>query len=275
MGLFKPGWMNKDVDKALHAVEKLTDQAELAKAAKNASIWSVRKKAIEKLTDQAVLIDIANNDKDGLVRKAAVKKITDGKALATIAKNDEHWEAREEAVKRINNQAILLDLASNGTHNDTRYIAAARLNDKQIAQKMYAEIAKNEGVYYYRQMAVERLIDQAPLLDLAKNDKEIRKEAIKCLNPESLKSLMLFCCDVDTSDLEKERDNTILQLHIAEALSNKLPEGFSKLFVDIDEYKKVSEKFKYKEEKRVGTTGCYARITLTDKFGFDFPPFEG
>ena len=275
MGLFQPGWMNNDSVKAIRAVGKLTDQGELADAAKNAPDWRVRIEALEKLNDQAVLIDISKNDKIEQVRKAAVNKITDEKALADIADNDAGFFVCMEALKRINSQIILLDLASNGKHISVRFEAAAKLIDEKSAQKAYLEIAKKwDNNFQYRQKAIERLSDQAVLLDLAKSKNDIRKEAIKNLSPASLKSLMLFCCDVDTSDPEKERASIALQKDITEALSHKLPTGFSKVFTDFDEYKKVSEKFKYREGERV-SLGCSIGSTMSKKYGFDFPPFEG
>ena len=299
MGLFTPGWMNNDSVKALDAVGKLTNQSELTKAAKNAPDWRVRIKALGKLTDQVVLIDIAKKDKDRDVQKAAVRRITDERVLADIAKNEENWEVCKEAVKglttesilidvarnayssyakraaveKLTDQVALLDFANNNSDNNVRFAAATKLKDEQSAQKVYAEIARNKKDLYIRKEAVEKLIDQALLLDLAKSDRDIREEAIKKLGPESLKSLMLFCCDADTSDPEKERANTALQKDITEALSNKLPTGFSKVFTNFDEYKKVSEKFKYREERV--SLGCSIGSTMSKKYGFDFPPFEG
>jgi len=385
MGLFKPGWMNNDVDKALHAVEKLTNQSGLAKAAKNAPDRRVRMKAVEKLTDQAVLINIVNNDKDSEVRITALKKITDEKALAGIAINNEfrnvcveavsklttesilaevakkdrlgfvskravekvltqaslvdvaknanYIGTKKEAVQKLTDQAKLLDLANNESDsairltaaeklnnetsaqrvfseiaknqnnpssirreaaekltdqglllelanteidNSVRLAAANKLENETIAQKVYSEIAKNERDYHIRQKAVEKLTDQALLLDLVKNDHNTRKESIRNLSPESLKNIMLFCCDADTSDLLKKIGNDVMKKEIAEALSNELPKGFSELFTDIDEYKKISEVFKYREEKKEKTSvTCGTTERWTEKYGFNFPPFEG
>ena len=219
MGLFKPGWMNKDINKAIRAVGKLTDQTKLVDAARNAPSLSVRIEALERLNDQAVLIDVAKNGKEAIERKTAVKRITDKKVLADIAKNEVYPSVRFEAAVKLNDQAILLDLA--------------------------------------------------------KNDSSIRSEAIRKMSPESLKSIMLFCCDADTSSPEKEEDNTHMQKVIASALEHELPKNFSKLFTDIDEYKKVSKKFMYREEERKRTTSCGATETFIEKYGFNFPPFKG
>ena len=52
-------WNSINQRKALAAVNELTDQAELAHAAKKAWRWKAREAAVKKLTDWGVLIDIA------------------------------------------------------------------------------------------------------------------------------------------------------------------------------------------------------------------------
>jgi hypothetical protein len=101
MGLFTPAWKSKNKKRALRAVEKITDQIKLARVAKEAWTWEVRKAAVKKLTGQSALADIAKNASNSHVRKAAVEKLTDQNALADIVKNDVDWDVRRAAVERL------------------------------------------------------------------------------------------------------------------------------------------------------------------------------
>lgn len=58
MELFKPVWLSNNLEKALKAVEKENDQAQLTEIAKSALILEVRLTAVEKMTDQAKLTEI-------------------------------------------------------------------------------------------------------------------------------------------------------------------------------------------------------------------------
>lgn len=55
MGLFKPAWLSNNLEKALMAVEKENDQAQLTEIAKSALTFEVRLKAVEKMTSQKEL----------------------------------------------------------------------------------------------------------------------------------------------------------------------------------------------------------------------------
>ena len=68
---------SKDPKVRLAAVEKLTDEAMLAKVALEDESWDVRRTSIEKLTDQALLAKVAVEATDWTVRKIAITKLTD------------------------------------------------------------------------------------------------------------------------------------------------------------------------------------------------------
>jgi hypothetical protein len=92
MGLFKPEWQSKNVQKALEAIERLDDQKKLARAATFAGRHiEVRVAAIKKLSDQAVLKRIAldsqvetHSDLCDLSR-AAIETLSDQASLEEIA----------------------------------------------------------------------------------------------------------------------------------------------------------------------------------------------
>ena len=51
MGLFKPLWMSMNIEKAIKAVEKMTDKNKLTEVAENAPLEAVRKKAKDIIGD--------------------------------------------------------------------------------------------------------------------------------------------------------------------------------------------------------------------------------
>ena len=99
--LFRPAWDSWREDKAVEAVNRLTHEATLARAAIKARCRKARIKAIEKLTNQPVLIFLAKYDWDRIIRIAAIEKVNDQKVLAEIARSNTSNEVRTAAFKRL------------------------------------------------------------------------------------------------------------------------------------------------------------------------------
>jgi hypothetical protein len=156
MGLFSPAWKSKNEEKALKAIEKMTDQRKLERAARDAYCRRARQAAIEKLTDQTVLADIAKNDKDWYVRETAVKELTDQAVLTDISIND-IYDVRRTAIAKLT-----------GKECDMSEAVVEKLTD----QAWIADVAKNDKVYYVRLAAITKLTDQNALADIAKYDKD-------------------------------------------------------------------------------------------------------
>lgn len=98
MGLFKPAWMTDKHgkrDKALAAVRKVTDQARLAKIAREAPLGEVRTEAVSRLTDQDALYDIATSDRYYVTRDMAVRRMDEAHLVlfAGKAPTQEHIRA--------------------------------------------------------------------------------------------------------------------------------------------------------------------------------------
>jgi hypothetical protein len=73
LDIFKPVWQSKNKEKALRAVERISDQQKLMEVAKTADLdYNVRRAAIDKLTDQSVLADIAKSDREQIIRRTTV-----------------------------------------------------------------------------------------------------------------------------------------------------------------------------------------------------------
>ncbi|MCL1822118.1 MAG: hypothetical protein FWG22_04770 [Prolixibacteraceae bacterium] len=162
MGLFSK-WNSDNVSTALTAIEKLTNQVKLARAAQKAKEQQVRQAAVNKLTDQNILANIAKNNKyDDYERIIAADRLTD----QTLA------------------QKVYTDIAK----NNKSIIAADRLTDKTLAQKVFADVAKNNKDWIVRGGAVERLTDQNVLADIAKKDENnnVRIEAFVKMTDQTL-----------------------------------------------------------------------------------------
>jgi uncharacterized DUF497 family protein len=215
MGLFKPAWMSENSEKALKAVEKLTDQQTLAQAATTALIAEVRLAAVKKLNDQTAFANIAKNDLSSDVRKLAVEKLTNQSILADIAKNHKDYTMRRIAIEKINNAELLVNIAKSIEDDELRIRIADKLSDYLLSQDIYADIAINSINMGNCREAVDKLTDQASLAEVAKNGHYafVRLEAVKKITDEAI--IQAVCADIaknDTSDPETRKSAvTILE----------------------------------------------------------------
>lgn len=89
MGLFKPVWMTDKQgkkNKAVVAVQKVTDQAKLAKIARKAPLGEVRAEAVTRMTDQDALYDVATSDWHHIARKMAVRRMDEANLVRFAGK---------------------------------------------------------------------------------------------------------------------------------------------------------------------------------------------
>jgi len=119
MGLFKPGWQSKSVDKALKAVEEEMVQDKLAEIAKNAPLNDVKKAAIRKLTDPSMLFSFINYEQYLLPRETAIHRMIELKM-----DNSYLWKVYEK-----------LDTFPSHTADHKRIILNA-INDEQSILEM-------------------------------------------------------------------------------------------------------------------------------------------
>lgn len=185
MGLFGPEWNSRNISKAKAAIDKLTDQAELARAAKNARHVVVQILAVRKLTDQNVLIDIARSESFSDVRGAAVwnAHLIDKDVISDIAKNDKSIDVREcaerrlakmceiEAEKSIEIRKIEVQkmtdpnaLAIIAKTDNNENIRATALNNKHLTdQALFAYIAIHDTNESMQISAIRRITDETVL----------------------------------------------------------------------------------------------------------------
>ena len=90
MGLLKPAWMSKDINKAMNAVSKISDQRKLAEIVGTSEIYfdfgyTIREAALNKITDQHILYEVAKKVKsEKRLFNMVVNKVSDPKILEEI-----------------------------------------------------------------------------------------------------------------------------------------------------------------------------------------------
>jgi hypothetical protein len=84
MWLFKPAWMSNDTEKAIKAIDKLTDQRKIASAAMAVSNQAVFAIAVDKLTDERELMRVATEKRNKTEIALVVEKIHSQKILLDI-----------------------------------------------------------------------------------------------------------------------------------------------------------------------------------------------
>lgn len=129
----------------LIATEFLTDQAVLARIAKEDEDSSIREEATGKLTAQSPLEDIAVQDADADVRLAATKKLTDQALLAIIATRDRDGRVRRAAVDLLTIQNVLAQVAQTDEESFVRSVAVRKLTDQTLLEKIIQQ-EKDEDV---------------------------------------------------------------------------------------------------------------------------------
>lgn len=131
MGLFKPAWMTDKQgkkNKAVDAVQKVTDQAQLAKVARKAPLGEVRAEAVSRMTDQDALYDIATSDWHYVVRKMAVRRMDEAHLVRFAGK-----VPTQEYIK----------LCRPGNPQDDEVLAASLITSSEALADLYLLLKEN------------------------------------------------------------------------------------------------------------------------------------
>jgi len=220
--LFAPAWMSESWEKAVKAVEKISDQNMLARVAREAVIWGARKAAVKKLTDPSVLAEVALKDLDDNVRWAALidKKLTQSvlaefaiqSVLAEFALKALFLDVRIAAVKMLTDQSVLEKVALKDSLPDVIIAAAKKLTDQSVLEK----VALKASCRDVRIVAVEKLTDQSFLGKVALEDLDsvVRHTAVKKLADLAvLVKVALYdsCSCTRQTAVEKLTDQSVLE----------------------------------------------------------------
>ena len=158
------------------AVRKLTNQAELARIAKEHDKHEVQIEAANLLTDKALLLEVALDGPDG-VRVVALKKLEDSALFIKLACVDTSWVVRKAAVEMVTDTAVLTQVALEDESKEVRSAAVLKLTD----QSVLAQIVQNDPSSKTRLAAVKMLTDTEVLGKVALGDQrgDVRSAALE------------------------------------------------------------------------------------------------
>ena len=124
MGLFSPGWMSKDKNRALKAVENESDPDKLARAAQESPHADARIRALDKCNDQEVCQKAVLSDPHWEVRRAAAQLIRDQETLKFVAGTDSSVEVRKAAIANVDDEMYRIGYAGQTDNRDLALTAA-------------------------------------------------------------------------------------------------------------------------------------------------------
>lgn len=186
------------------AIERITDQGQLADIYMNAKDDELRMAAIRKISDQSFLADVAKIYRNKIIFETILAKLTDQKLLTDVAVMTEFGETCLEvvmhltsiserllaqkiidiantdhivachkdkliaAIEKINHQDLLKDLALNGKNIKMRVVAAESITDNALL----SELARNAKCDVVRMAAVRNINDQALLANIARDNED-------------------------------------------------------------------------------------------------------
>ena len=129
MGLFQPGWMSRDEQKAMRAFEKVTDDDTLFRITSECPHLSVQIKAAQKIRNADRRLDVALTKRllNYEVRMAALEGASE-EGLSLVARNAASSDIRLEAVRRMKDERCLAEVVkatAGGNRDDLRICEAA------------------------------------------------------------------------------------------------------------------------------------------------------
>ena len=194
MGIFTPAWKNKDINKRVIAIYKMSKKRALS--------------IIDKLTDQNIISDFAHYYNETEVRLKAVEKLTDKKLLYYIAENTGRMEVLFNAAEKLSDQSLLMRRLKQLCNSEADYnncfsfIEKLTTIKKPTEQEVYANSAKfcHATAYPYlsislackdddfRMNTLNNVTDKHLLIDIVKNGDNVPvcMAAIEKLNNSDL-----------------------------------------------------------------------------------------
>ena len=191
MGLFTPKWKSDDVEKALKAVAKINDQAQLAEIAVSAQTGylpdkDVQYAAVKKLTNPAFLMQVVKNPSTGkYALRAAFEKTTDRAFVEYIAVTPGSWEdVRYTAISMLTDPAVLEHIASTDSNIGLRRKAVE--NEHFNNQEMLKEIISSSDDFMLVCAAADKLQDKDFLTEFARENEGKRQAVLKRVEDQAL-----------------------------------------------------------------------------------------
>ena len=115
MGLFKPGWMSKDENKAMRSLDRVSDDEELYRIATECPHLNVQIRAVSRIRDADRRLDVALTKRliSLNVRRAALEGASEER-LCLVAGKAPMCDIRLEAVDRMSDDTFLAKLVLGG-----------------------------------------------------------------------------------------------------------------------------------------------------------------
>ncbi|MFC2096502.1 HEAT repeat domain-containing protein [Bacteroidota bacterium] len=188
----------KDHLSRLNTLLKIYEQEYVIEIIKSCNDTKIRYNAIcyqlKEDKHQDLLIDIVYNDPDDKLRGSILQFINDPNELSKLVKTEKNDEVRSKAVSRVKDKELIRDLAINDPNQNIRSQAIYKLDDKNW--DLFRKALENDTSSLVRLAAYDQLVQYGHkeyASGLAKNDPydEIRKAAIKHLNDDELRHLVL------------------------------------------------------------------------------------
>ena len=153
MGLFKPIWMKANKpEKAIAAIEAMSNPSELKDVALHAPNPEVAKAACRRIDDDGALAEIAMGTQSRLVAGLAVSRIKDQRTLKRIALEASDSNAQEDALSKLRDQEVIMDLIRSG---DAHFLVLADcISDQENLREVVFDHLDVEGVAYDRQLSM-------------------------------------------------------------------------------------------------------------------------
>lgn len=190
-----------DFVKVEKSVKSIINQRHLARIAKKAKAYELRKVAVELLTNQKVLLAIAKNDSSDDVRVAALERVTDSHEQSLIA----------------------IDIIANGKDDYVRIKAAETVKNRTEAQELFMKIVrKKPGICTVR--AAELLLDK----DAAQ--KALLRTAMECeYDDERIKAIQRITDQNMLYDIVRKSSSATAAFAAAKRLNNEKRQAAYKL----------------------------------------------
>jgi len=169
MGLFKPAWQSKNIEKARRAVERMTDQQKLKLVVSEAKFPEIQALAVNKIAyyhTQQTFVDIATSNYDVIVCMAALNKLTLENHFSSVAESRSHLEVCMAALNKLTLENYISDVAKSSSHFEVCMAAFNRLK----SEKYYYDLAKGAFHVDVCMIALSRISDETLLKTLVLRD---------------------------------------------------------------------------------------------------------
>jgi hypothetical protein len=146
----------------------------------------VRLQAVEKMTEQRELAEVARTDDSPRVRMAAVARVQEDELLAEVAKDAREMDVRLAAVERISSQRLLAEIIRVRKNYQLMGACFARISDPDVLSDIAGDPAYNPAA---RRMAVEQFADESYLADVS----DLRPDGTEekgPMSPEAIETLL-------------------------------------------------------------------------------------